>query len=221
MVSAVSRRGPHHRPSAPGGTGGPRIVGALENAASPRAPRADVVRNRAALVDAAAKAFAEHGADASVEDVARRANVGIGTLYRHFPTRDALVLAAYRREVDVLCASADELLATTTADEALATWMQQFVDYVATKRGMASALETMIDAGSEPLVDARSDMVSAVGRLLAAAAKTGRVRGHVAPENLLRAMSGHCLATDGVGWKDQARLLVGLLRDGLRYGATH
>lgn len=194
-------------------------MGAREEGAT-RAPRADALRNRAALVDAAVSAFAEHGADASLEDVARRANVGIGTLYRHFPTRDALVLAAYRHEVDVLCASADELLATTAPDEALATWMQQFVDHVATKRGMASALKTMIDAGAVTLVDARREMTGAVSRLLGAAAATGHVRGDVAPEDLLRAMSGVCLATDAAGWKDQARQLVGLLLDGLRYGAT-
>lgn len=170
-------------------------------------------------MQAAAQAFAEHGVEASLEDVARRADVGIGTLYRHFPTRDSLVLAAYRHEVDVLCESADELLASLPPDEALAAWMQRFVGYVATKRGMASALKTMMGTDAALFDDCRRQMNDAATRLLDAASATGGVRSDVSAADLLRAMGGICLATDGTDWPDQARPLVGLLVDGLRYGA--
>lgn len=186
-----------------------------------RAPRADAVRNRSRLVDAAAEAFAEHGVDASLEDVARRAGVGIGTLYRHFPTRDALVEAVYRREVETLCAAADALLETMPPDQALAEWMQRFVGYVATKRGMASALKSIMAAGSTVFEESREQMNDAAGRLLAAAALAGGVRSDVDARDLLRAMGGICLATDQAGWTDQSRRIVALLLDGLRYGAPH
>jgi len=184
-----------------------------------RSPRSDAMRNRARLVAAAAEAFAERGVDASLEDVARRAGVGIGTLYRHFPTRDALVEAAYRREVEVLCTSADELLATLPPEEALAQWMQRFVGYVATKRGMATALKSMMAADSALFDDCRAQMYDSAARLLEAAAEAGGVRADVDAKDLLRAMGGICLATDEADWPDQSRRLVALLLDGLRYGA--
>src|SRR5450755_2869394 len=100
-----------------------------------RALRADAQRNRDAILEAAAAAFAEHGTAASLEDVARRAGVGIGTLYRHFPSRDALVEAAYRRGVETMCDEADRLCDTEPPAQALQMWMSTFVGYVATKRG--------------------------------------------------------------------------------------
>lgn len=184
-----------------------------------RHARSDAVRNRVRLVEAAAQAFSERGEDASLEDVAKRAGVGIGTLYRHFPTRDALVEAAYRREVEVLCERADELLATLPPDEALEAWMQRFVSYVAAKRGMASALKSMMSTGSTLFEECRAQMNAAAARLLAAAAAAGAVRSDVDANDLVRAMSGICLATDQEGWADQSRRLVALLLDGLRYGA--
>jgi AcrR family transcriptional regulator len=111
------------------------------SATAARPLRADAQRNRDALLEAASAAFAENGVDTSLEDVAKRAGVGIGTLYRHFPTRDALIEAAYRRGVEQLCDAADELRATHPGDEALELWMQRFVGYVATKRGLAGALK--------------------------------------------------------------------------------
>ncbi len=191
-----------------------------EVATAARAPRADARRNRDLLVTAAGLAFAEFGVEASLEDIARRAGVGIGTLYRHFPTRDALVLAAYRREVDVLCESADELLATLPPDQALAEWMQRFVGYVAAKRGMASVLKSMMGTDASIFDDCRRQMNEAAARLLDAARAAGAVRPDVTATELLRAMGGICLATDSGGLLDQARPLVGLLVDGLRYGAT-
>ena len=112
-----------------------------EDAAAETKPlRADAQRNRDRLVEVAASVFAERGIDASLEEIARRAGVGIGTLYRHFPTREHLVEVVYRREVEALCAAAGELAARHPSDVALEEWMRRFVDYIATKRGLATSL---------------------------------------------------------------------------------
>src|SRR5436305_2274253 len=105
-------------------------------ATATKAMRADAQRNRDALLEAAAAAFTEHGPEASLEEVARRAGVGIGTLYRHFPTREALVEAAYRRGFETLCDQADQFAQALPPADALEAWMQAFVDYAATKRGL-------------------------------------------------------------------------------------
>src|SRR5207245_8803938 len=111
-------------------------------AESARPLRADAQRNRDRLLAAATEAFAEQGEDIALETVAARAGVGIGTLYRHFPNRDALVVAAYRHEVDALCAAAKDLVAAQPADEALRAWTERFADYIATKRRMGNALRS-------------------------------------------------------------------------------
>src|SRR5437867_10457032 len=102
--------------------------------------RADAQRNREKLLSAATDAFAADGEDLALETIAARAGVGIGTLYRHFPNRDALIVAAYEHEVDALCAAAADLLEALPADEALRAWVERFADYMATKRGMGTAL---------------------------------------------------------------------------------
>ena len=114
-----------------------------------RRPRADARRNRERLVEIAAADFAAHGTETSLKEIARRAGVGIGTLYRHFPTREHLVEVVYRREVEALCAAADELSAHHAPDVALAEWMQRFVDYIAAKRGMANSLRISVTTNSE------------------------------------------------------------------------
>jgi AcrR family transcriptional regulator len=195
------------------------VVRALENEPV-RTPRADGLRNRANLVAAAAAAFAEHGVDTSLEDIARRAGVGIGTLYRHFPTRNSLVLAAYHHEVDVLCESADELLAALPPDEALAEWMQRFVRHVAIKHGMADVLKTMMGANASLFDESRREMTAAATRLLDAAAAVGAVRRDIDAKDLLRAMGGICLVTDTADLSSEAPPLIVLLLDGLRYGAS-
>ena len=188
-------------------------------ATAERKTRADVIRNRARLLDCATEAFSEKGIDASLEEIARQAGVGIGTLYRHFPTRDALIEAVYRNHVELLCNAVDELLAELPADQALAAWMQRFVSYVATKRGMASALHSMMGEDRSLFDDCRVQMNDAAARLLRAGRDAGVIRGDVEPADLLRAMGGICLATNEATWPDQARPLVSLLLDGLRFGA--
>jgi AcrR family transcriptional regulator len=196
--------------------------GAIEPADSPsadRRPRADAVRNRDLLIAAAAEAFAARGADVSLEDIARGAGVGIGTLYRHFPTRDALVEAVYRHEVDVLCQRADELLETSTPDQALAEWMQLFVRHVATKRGMLSVLKPMLSSNPNFSAETRGRATEAASKLLAAGVAAGTVRADVDGADLLRAVGGICMSTDQERSEASERL-VGLLFDGLRHGAA-
>ena len=179
--------------------------------------RADAARNRDKLLSAAVELFAEQGPEVSLEAVAKRAGVGIGTLYRHFPTRDALLEAAYRNEVTHLSEAADDLLARHPADEALALWMDRFVDYASTKRGIGPALKAMVSS-SELFADARRMNLAAVERLLAAGAEAGTIRSDVSAEDVLHAM-GAIWALGGDGWDEHARRLLRLIMDGLRYGA--
>ena len=188
--------------------------------AAERALRADAKRNRETLLVCAGQAFAEHGTAASLEDVARRAGVGIGTLYRHFPTRDALVEAAYRHGVEQLCDAANQLLAEQPPDLALELWMRDFVGYVATKRGLAATLKLSADDSHKELFAYVHDRIrAAIKSLVDAASATGRIRSDVDGDDLIRALGGICMVSDQVSWQDQARRLVSLLMDGLRYGA--
>jgi AcrR family transcriptional regulator len=177
--------------------------------------RADARRNRDKLLAAAVAAFAESGTDVSLEAIAKRAGVGIGTLYRHFPTRDALVEAAYRKELDRLTGSAEELLATLPPDAALAEWMDRFVAYAAAKRGMKSALNAIVASGSDLFLNARRQQLEAIGRLLDAGVAAGTIRSDVDADDVLRAMGAVWQVDD----PEQARKLLRLLMDGLRHGA--
>jgi AcrR family transcriptional regulator len=192
---------------------------AASGGAASRAQRSDAKRNYEALLVAAAQVYDERGVDASLEEIARRANVGIGTLYRHFPTRGALTEAVYRREVAVLCGGVDRLLAENAADVALALWMRRFAGYVAKKKGMAMALKSVLGADSELFTDSHRRIHAAIHTLVAAAAESGAIRDDVDSADLLRAMSGICMATDSPDWADRTGRLVDLLVDGMRYGA--
>ncbi|SOD72063.1 TetR family transcriptional regulator [Jatrophihabitans sp. GAS493] len=194
--------------------------------------RADAKRNYDQLLIAASAAFQASGVDTSLEEIARQAGVGIGTLYRHFPTRNALIESVYRREVELMCARADELLRSEPAERALSEWMGGFVRHVAKKRGMATALKaaaaeaaeasggSTAPGDSELFTYSRGLMYGAANRLLAAAVADGAIRADVDSQDLVRAMSGICLANDQPDWQDQAARLVNLLMDGLRFGAT-
>ena len=186
---------------------------------APRTLRADAQRNRDELLARAAEVFAERGVDASLEEIARRAQVGIGTLYRHFPTRDALVEAVYRREVQTVCGGVDELLAEHAPDEALAIWMRSFAGYVARKRGMSMALKSVLGADNPLFSESHQRLQEAVATLVAAAAASGSIRGDFPPDDLLRALGSMCMATDTPGWAVRIDRMVDLLIDGLRYGA--
>ncbi len=180
--------------------------------------RKDAALNREKLLAAAVGLFAERGTEGSLEEVAKRAGVGIGTLYRHFPTRDALVEAAYRNEVAQLRAAADELLAELPPDEALEAWMRRFVDYGTAKRGMRDALQS-IAGGATLFADTRGQVTEAVAVLLRAGAEAGTLRADVEPEDVLRAMGAIWLVAEGDDFAEQAMRILRLVLDGLRYRA--
>jgi len=184
-----------------------------------RAQRADACRNRDRLLDVAAEAFANCGIDASLEKIAKCAGVGIGTLYRHFPNRDALVEAVYRHNVDLLCDGADELRATLPPDEALAEWMRRFVSYVASKKGLANYLKSVVSADSDLFVSTHARVQQTISDLVQAAAEAGTIRAGVEGMDLLRALSGVCLMSDQAGESGHGATVAELLMDGLRYGA--
>jgi AcrR family transcriptional regulator len=177
--------------------------------------RADATRNREKLLTAALEAFGECGTGASLEAVAKRAGVGIGTLYRHFPTRDALVEAAYRAEVDNLCAVSGEFLEEHPPDVALAEWMERWIAYTATKRGMADALNAVVAGGSDVRTQTREQIVASISALLEAGVAAGTIRSDVRADDVMRAIGAVWQVTD----PEQARRMLRLLMDGLRHSA--
>jgi AcrR family transcriptional regulator len=170
------------------------------------------------LVEVAAEAFAAHGIDASLEEIARQAEVGVGTLYRHFPNRDALLEAVFRSNVDQLCDQADELLETLPPVDALGAWMRAFVGYVASKRGLATHLKSVVSHDAEIFSYSHSRMDAAISKLVTAAVDDGSIRAGVDPDDVLHAIGGVCMMADGDDWQEQACRISSLLMDGLRYG---
>ena len=189
-------------------------------ATGPRPLRADAQRNRDRLLEAAVRAFSADGPEASLDAIAKRAGVGIGTLYRHFPTREALVEAVYRNELEKLCDAATELLETAPPDRALRAWMDRFVGYMATKRELAGALRAVIASGGNPFAQSRDRLTAAVTTLLRAGTATGSLRTDVEPGDVLAALSGITLAAGEPERRDQAGRLLDLLMDGLRHGTA-
>jgi AcrR family transcriptional regulator len=181
--------------------------------------RADAQRNRDNLIDVATLAFTESGIDVALEEIARRADVGIGTLYRNFPTREALVLAVYRKQIDDLDVAARELPKSHPPAEALRLWMQGFVEYGAVKRGLVTLLKSMMETDSAVFHEARATLNNAATGLMAAAAEAGEIRSGFGPEAVIRALGGICMATDRPEAGATALALVDLVFDGLRYGA--
>ncbi|MCW2598873.1 MAG: TetR family transcriptional regulator [Frankiales bacterium] len=181
--------------------------------------RADAQRNRDKLLTVAVAAFSDLGVDVPLETIAAQAGVGVGTLYRHFPNRNALIEAAYRHEVERLCEAAPELLATHEPAEALREWMERFAQYAATKRGMGDALRSAIASDSPLFGHTRSQIVAALRVLLDAGTAEGSLRDDADPEDVMRAMGAVWNVASGLEWQDQVRRLLGLLVDGLRYRA--
>ena len=186
------------------------------NKKASRKPRADALRNRDLLLEAAKSVFSAGGPEASLEAVARTAGVGIGTLYRHFPTREALFEAVYRHEVQQLADLAERLKKETRPIEALRQWMRSIVKFVATKKGMSTALALAVSKDSD-LVSYSSDRLTrAIGLLLEQAIAACEVRSDVSPEDLLRAIVGMCYTHDQPGWQKNVLRLVDIFVDGLR-----
>lgn len=178
-------------------------------------PRADALRNRERLLEAAKAVFSAGGPNASLEAVARRAGVGIGTLYRHFPTREALFEAVYRREVRHLADLAEQLGAEGAPVDALRRWMRSNVEFVATKKGMSAALALTANASPDLSAYTFDSMTRALGALLRRAAEAGEIRADISPEDLFRTLIGLCYTHDQPGWQDKVLRLVDVFVDGL------
>ncbi|HKR69586.1 MAG TPA: helix-turn-helix domain-containing protein [Streptosporangiaceae bacterium] len=183
-----------------------------------RGMRADARRNYEKLLTAAAEAFTEHGADdVSLEEIAKRAGVGIGTLYRHFPNRHALLEAVYREQVEALRARADELVATKPPAEALGTWLRDLVDFGRTKRMLTSAMLTTVSRDSEVMTSSSRIMRAAAADILTGAQEAGVVRADADPADLMRLVHAISMTTEWAGDdNEQADRLLTLVLDGLR-----
>ena len=179
-----------------------------------RPKRADARRNHDRLLAAAREAFTEQGVEASLDDIARRTGVGPGTLYRHFPTREALLAAVYRDDVEALAARAEEMARAYPPAEALAAWLRLQLDYIKYKRGLGAAVKAMLGRDSETLNFCREVMRAALDRLLVAAQEVDAIRGDVDAGDVLRLVHGVGMASEPV--PDQADRLLSLVLDGLR-----
>jgi AcrR family transcriptional regulator len=177
--------------------------------------RADARQNQDRLLEAAARAFARDGSDAALKAIAKDAGVGIGTLYRRFPTRERLVEATYRNETARLCAAAPGLLETSPATEALRTWMDLFVDYMATKHGMADALHAVLVTEGDLRMQTRDLLTEALTALMAAGVADGTIRPDLEPNDVLMALGGVTLIAGEPDQRDLAGRLLDLLVNGI------
>lgn len=180
-----------------------------------RKPRADALRNRERVLEAAKAVFSAGGPDASLEAVAKEADVGIGTLYRHFPTREALFEAVYRHEVEQLAELAERLKNETQPVEALRQWMRSIVKFVATKKGMSTALALAIAKDSELVSYSSERLTRAIDMLLQPAIAAGEIRDDISAEDLLRTIVGMCYTHDQPDWQKNVLRLVDIFIDGL------
>lgn len=189
---------------------------ASEATKATRKPRADSLKNRERLLVAAADVFRAGGEGASLEAVARRAGVGIGTLYRHFPTREALFEAVYRREVDHFTDLARQLTETEEPVAALRQWLHAGVGMVATKRGMLSALAIAMDGASDLQAYSLRHLTAAIDLLLGRAVASGTIRPDIGADDLLQTLIGLCLMGRQPGWEAGTVRLIDVFVDGLR-----
>src|SRR5271163_2872569 len=184
--------------------------------ATPRKPRSDAQQNRQRILEVAKQAFTRSGAATSLDEIAVAAGVGAGTLYRHFPTRDALLEAVYHTEVGKLAAAEKELSAKLPPVEALRAWMLLFVDYIAAKQIIAPALNTFVGGPSKLYEGSRSQIQGAIDSLVLRAIKSGDMRRDLEPFDLLRALIGVSHVASGPDWRQSARRLVDILITGSR-----
>jgi len=181
-----------------------------------RKPRSDAQQNRDRILEVAKEAFTRSDAGTSLDDIAKQAGVGPGTLYRHFPTRDALVEAVYRTEVEKLAAAQRELSAKLPPIEALRAWMMVFIDYIAAKQIIASALNSVVGGPSRLYESSRVHIAGAIDALVKTAIKSGDIRKDLEPFDLLRALIGVSNVATGPDWQESARRLVDILIKGSR-----
>jgi AcrR family transcriptional regulator len=181
-----------------------------------RKPRADAERNRDRVLEVAKEAFTRSGADASLDDIARQAGVGAGTLYRHFPSREALIEAVYRTEVEKLAAAERTFAGAMPPIEALRAWMLLFVDYIATKKIIAPALNKLVGDPKKVFEASYNQIWEAIRALVKRAIKSGDIRKDLDPIDLLRALIGVSNVATSPDWQQSARRLVDILITGSR-----
>jgi AcrR family transcriptional regulator len=181
-----------------------------------RKPRTDALRNRERILEVAKAAFTRQGANASLEEIAKQAGVGTGTLYRHFPTRDELIEGVYRNEVEKLAAAAGRFAETMSPIEALRAWMLLLVNYIAAKHIIAPALNTIAGGPSRLHEGSRSMIQGAIDELVKRAKKSGDLRRDLDAYDLLRALIGVSHVGSGADWQQSARRLVDILIAGSR-----
>ena len=181
---------------------------------APRKPRRDAQQNRERILEIAKDAFTRHGAEASLDEIVKQAGVGAGTLYRHFPTRDILIEAVYRSEVEKLAVAASSFAATRAPLEALRAWMLLLVDYIAAKHIIAPALNSVSGGASRLYESSRSLIQGAMEKLVRQAIKSGDLRRDTDASDLLRAMIGVSLVRSDSDWQQSAKRLVDILISG-------
>jgi AcrR family transcriptional regulator len=185
-----------------------------------RKPRMDAQRNRERILEVAKKAFTHGGANASLDDIAKEAGIGPGTLYRHFPTRDALIEAVYRTEVEKLAAAERRFSQAMPPLEALRAWMLLFVDHIAAKQIIAPALNTLVGGPSKLYEGSRGQIQGAIDTLVKRAIKSGEIRRDLDSFDLLRALIGVAHVASSPDWQQSARRLVDILITGSRPAVT-
>jgi len=182
----------------------------------PRAPRADAQRNRERILEVAKEAFSRHGADASLDEIAKQVGVGPGTLYRHFPTREELLQAVYRAELEKLAAAEQKLSRTMAPTEALRAWLLLFVDAIAAKQLIAPALNALLGDPKKVFEASYAKMHQAIRALVKRGVKSGEIRSDLDPVDLLRALVGVSNVASAPDWQASARRLVDILIVGSR-----
>ena len=185
-----------------------------------KTPRVDAQRNRQALLIKAREIFDAGDAEIPFDDFARRAGVGIGTLYRHFPTRQELALAVYREEIALLCARANQLRAELSGADALAAFLRGMIDYMDSHRGLARALANLMSNRSEALAEHSAILEKAVTDLMTDAVEQGTIRSDVSAGAVMTAMHGIGAGLDSPDWRLRAEEVITLVLDGLRQSRT-
>ena len=181
-----------------------------------RRPRVDAQRNRERILEVAREAFTQYGAEATLDDIARRAEVGPGTLYRHFPTRDALIEAVFRSEVEKLTAAGQRYAVTMGPLDALRAWMLLFIEYVSCKLLILPAMDT-VPGGSMRMIEGTHGLIHSTFRgLVQRAVDSGDLRAATDPDDVIRAFVGVFHTTSLPGWESSARRIVDILIEGSR-----
>ena len=187
-----------------------------QHSTTARKPRIDALRNRERILEVAKAAFTRQGANASLEEIAKQAGVGAGTLYRHFPTRDELIEGVYRNEVAKLAAAAARFAETMSPLEALRAWMMMLVDYIAAKHIIAPALNSVVGGPSRLYEGSHTMIHGAIDGLVKRAKRSGDLRRDLDAYDLLRALIGVSHVGSGADWQQSARRLVDILIAGSR-----